>query len=189
MATRSLSMQPRTSVALRDGAQAFFRTYSERPARMMDLAEGAQQQQQMTPRAGTGAGSSDLPRLEVDAHEEVLIKIPGAMVHLIDDHDSPMLAAGEFALVRVDHPHYGRGGGGMSAYIRVGEQLRWPLKRGEPVVKLDSTYYVFTVPDPYAILGLERPPRDPQYDQVTHSLTVLEFGITLKLAQRYPCIT
>lgn len=135
---------------------------------MMDLAEGAQQQQ-LTPRARAGAGSSlhsDLPGLEVDAHEEVSVKIPGAMVHLIDDHDSPLLAAGEFALVRVDHPHYGRAGGGMSAYIRVGEQLRWPLHRAEPVVKLDSTYYVFTVPDPYAILGLDRPPRDPQDEQV-----------------------
>lgn len=172
MATRSLSMQPRTSVALRDGAQAFFRTFSERPARMMDLAEGSPQQQ-MTPRAGAGAGSSlhnDLPVLEVDSHEEVLIKIPGATVHLIDDNESPTLAAGEFALVRVDHPHYGRGGGGMSAYIRVGEQLRWPLSRVEPVVKLDSTYYVFTVHDPYAILGLDRPPRDPQDEQVINSL-------------------
>lgn len=165
MATRSLSMQPRASAALHDGAQAFFRTYSEKPARMMDLAEGAQQ----TPRAGSGAGSSlhnELPGLEVEEHEEVLIKIPGATVHLIDDNESPTLAAGEFALVRVDHPHYGRGGGGMSAYIRVGEQLRWPLSRVEPVVKLDSTYYVFTVPDPYAILGLNRPPRDPQDEQV-----------------------
>lgn len=174
MAFRSMSMQPRTSVTLRDGAQALFRTYSERGARVMDPAEGAQQQQ-TTPRGGAGAGSSlhnELPLLEVEAHEEVLIKIPGAMVHLIDDHDSPMLATGEFALVRVDHPHYGRGGGGMSAYIRVGEQLRWPLNRGEPVVKLDSTYYVFTVPDPYAILGRDRPPRDPQDEQVTHCFGV-----------------
>lgn len=83
-----------------------------------------------------GAGANQ----EVEASEEVLVRVPDAMVHLIDDQQSPLLAKGDFSVVRVDQQ-----GNGIVVFVRVGEQLRWPLTKDEPAVKLDRTHYFFTI--------------------------------------------
>lgn len=51
------------------------------------------------------------------------------------------LGKGEFTLVRVleeDVP--------LATIIKVGEDVQWPLTKDEPVVKLDSFHYLFSLP-------------------------------------------
>lgn len=89
-------------------------------------------------RPATERGSATAPM--VGTSEEVLVSIPGAMVHLIDDQECPFLSSGDFSVVRVNQQ-----GNGIVAFVRVGQQLRWPLTKDEPAVKLDSTHYFFTI--------------------------------------------
>ena len=95
-------------------------------------------------RAATERGSAAAPM--VGASEEVLVSIPGAMVHLVNDQESPFLSSGDFSVVRVHQQ-----GNGIVAFVRVGEQLRWPLTKDEPAVKLDSTHYFFTIRVPHQV--------------------------------------
>ncbi|XP_022730973.1 senescence/dehydration-associated protein At4g35985, chloroplastic-like isoform X1 [Durio zibethinus] len=72
---------------------------------------------------------------------EVLLQIPGCTVHLMDEGEALELARGEFTLVRIldaDVP--------LATIVKVGEELQWPLTKDEPVVKLDSFHYLFSLP-------------------------------------------
>ncbi|TYH08094.1 hypothetical protein ES288_A08G288200v1 [Gossypium darwinii] len=73
--------------------------------------------------------------------QELLLKIPRCTVHLMDDGDALELGKGEFKLVRVlddDFP--------LATIIKVTDDLQWPLTKDEPVVKLDSVHYLFSLP-------------------------------------------
>lgn len=79
------------------------------------------------------------------AFEEVLVSIPGAMVHLVDAVESVLLGSGEFSVVKISQSQDDQLQG-VVAFVRVGEDLRWPLMRDEQVVKLDPIHYVFSLP-------------------------------------------
>ncbi|KAA3468299.1 Senescence/dehydration-associated protein-related isoform 2 [Gossypium australe] len=73
--------------------------------------------------------------------QELLLKIPRCTVHLMDDGDALELGKGEFKLVRVlddDVP--------LATIVKVTDDLQWPLTKDEPVVKLDSVHYLFSLP-------------------------------------------
>ncbi|CAK9191616.1 unnamed protein product [Sphagnum troendelagicum] len=76
----------------------------------------------------------------VEASQEILVRIPGVMVHLIDDESSPLLGSGDLSVVRIEQE-----GNGILALVKVGEGLEWPLTKDEPTVKLDPTHYFFTI--------------------------------------------
>ncbi|XVF49107.1 hypothetical protein PTKIN_Ptkin03bG0242000 [Pterospermum kingtungense] len=72
---------------------------------------------------------------------DVLLQIPGCTVHLMDEGEALELAKGEFTLVRIsdnDVP--------LATIVKVGQDLQWPLTKDEPVVKLDSLHYLFSLP-------------------------------------------
>ncbi|XVE54189.1 hypothetical protein DITRI_Ditri03aG0060600 [Diplodiscus trichospermus] len=72
---------------------------------------------------------------------EVLLQIPGCTVHLMGEGEALELAKGEFTLVRIldeDVP--------LATIVKVGQDLQWPLTKDEPVVKLDSFHYLFSLP-------------------------------------------
>ncbi|XWS69938.1 hypothetical protein CRYUN_Cryun03dG0006300 [Craigia yunnanensis] len=72
---------------------------------------------------------------------EVLLQIPGCTVHLMDEGEALELAKGEFTLVRIldeDVP--------LATIVKVGQDLQWPLTKDEPIVKLDSFHYLFSLP-------------------------------------------
>lgn len=77
---------------------------------------------------------------QVEASEDVLVRISGAMVHLIDDEESPLLGSGDFSVVRIEQQ-----GNGIVLVVKVGDSLRWPLTKDERAVKLDPTHYFFTL--------------------------------------------
>ena len=172
MPSRSTSMAPpaRSTSSSAFEAPQIFRTYSQNSRRMEAAPpayEGAysyrspssspedyRQQQHRDHMFRTTSNSYDFNQVtstnfvepsagsnqEVEASEEVLVRIPEAMVHLIDDQESPLLAKGDFSVIRVDQQ-----GNGIVVFVQVGEQLRWPLTKDEPAVKLDRTHYFFTI--------------------------------------------
>ncbi|XP_019087073.1 PREDICTED: senescence/dehydration-associated protein At4g35985, chloroplastic [Camelina sativa] len=73
--------------------------------------------------------------------DEVLLKIDGCRAHLIDGSEAVELAAGDFELVQVFD-----NGVALAMVVRIGNDLQWPVIKDEPVVKLDSRDYLFTLP-------------------------------------------
>ncbi|KAF5458967.1 hypothetical protein F2P56_022959 [Juglans regia] len=73
--------------------------------------------------------------------QEVLLRIPGCKVHLMDEGVATELANGEFTLLRVTDENVS-----LATIIKVGEDLQWPLTQDEPVVKVDALQYLFSLP-------------------------------------------
>ncbi|OMO82694.1 Senescence/spartin-associated [Corchorus capsularis] len=94
------------------------------------------------PAAASRADQPALPYPETrNLKMELLLQIPGCIVHLMDEGEAMELAKGEFTLVRIldeDVP--------LATIVKVGEDLQWPLTKDEPVVKLDSFHYLFSLP-------------------------------------------
>ncbi|KAL2512447.1 Senescence/dehydration-associated protein-related [Abeliophyllum distichum] len=72
--------------------------------------------------------------------EDLIIRIPGCIVHLIDQQQSVELANGDFTLVQLK-----QGDNVVAVLARVGEEIQWPLARDEAAVKLDESHYFFTL--------------------------------------------
>ncbi|KAF5743000.1 hypothetical protein HS088_TW09G01062 [Tripterygium wilfordii] len=73
--------------------------------------------------------------------QEVLLQIPGCTVHLMDEGEALELAKGEFMVMKIMEESVC-----LATIIRVGNDLQWPLTKDEPVVKLDSLHYLFSLP-------------------------------------------
>ncbi|CAN8268837.1 unnamed protein product [Cochlearia groenlandica] len=73
--------------------------------------------------------------------EQVLLQIPRCRVHLIDESEAVELATGDFNLVKVIDK-----GVTLAMIVRIGRDLQWPVIKDEPVVKLDASDYLFTLP-------------------------------------------
>ncbi|WOL05938.1 hypothetical protein Cni_G14669 [Canna indica] len=98
--------------------------------------------------------------------EETLIRVPGAILHLIDPHRSVELGAGDFSLVRLR-----QGENTVAVLARVGDDLvQWPLARDEATVKLDDSHYFFSLHVPHTSLG------DGEHDDDGNDL--LNYGLT-----------
>lgn len=74
--------------------------------------------------------------------EDVLLRVPGASVHLLEDSEPVGLAKGDFSIIRITE-----GGVVLATKAKVGLDLQWPLTKDEPVVKLDQLHYLFSLPD------------------------------------------
>ncbi|KAG6658397.1 senescence/dehydration-associated protein At4g35985, chloroplastic-like [Carya illinoinensis] len=73
--------------------------------------------------------------------QEVLLRIPGCKVHLMDEGEATELANGEFTLVRISDENVS-----LATMVKVGEDVQWPLTQDEPVVKVDALQYLFSLP-------------------------------------------
>ncbi|KAJ8771115.1 hypothetical protein K2173_023440 [Erythroxylum novogranatense] len=86
------------------------------------------------------SGSSTPPSAPPEAVEEVLIRIPGAILNLIDKNYSVELACGEFSIVRLR-----QGENVVAVLARVADEIQWPLAKDEPAVRLDDSHYFFSL--------------------------------------------
>ncbi|KAJ4958184.1 hypothetical protein NE237_025295 [Protea cynaroides] len=75
------------------------------------------------------------------AKEEVLLHIPGCTIHLMEEGETAELAKGDFLLVRLVEDNIS-----LATIVKVGDDLQWPLTKDEPVVKLGSLHYLFSLP-------------------------------------------
>lgn len=95
-----------------------------------------------------------------ESSEEILIKIPGAVVHLIDKKRSVQLASGELNIVRLK-----QGDNIVAVLARIGDEVQWPLAKDEPTVKLNRSHYFFSL----------RVPEDEKEDGVE----LLNYGLSI----------
>ncbi|KAL7156440.1 hypothetical protein ABFS83_02G009100 [Erythranthe nasuta] len=96
-----------------------------------------------------------------ESSEEVVITIPGAIVHLIDKKRSIELASGDFSVVQLK-----QGDNVVAALARVGEEIQWPLAKDEAAVKLDDSHYFFSL-------------RVPSEHGEINGDTILNYGLTI----------
>lgn len=102
-----------------------------------------------------------------EASEDVLVSLRGAQVHLVDDQDSVLLGEGEFSVVLIE-----QAGKEVVAFVRVGDDLRWPLTKDEPAVKLDSSHYFFTIRVPRRVDEMDSDTaRGSSQEVVTYGVT------------------
>ncbi|XP_061367735.1 protein EARLY-RESPONSIVE TO DEHYDRATION 7, chloroplastic [Gastrolobium bilobum] len=71
--------------------------------------------------------------------EDVIIKIPGAILNLIDKEYSVELACGDLTIIRLR-----QGDNAVAVYARVADEIQWPLARDETAVKVDDSHYFFS---------------------------------------------
>lgn len=74
--------------------------------------------------------------------QQIVLQIPECTLHLMDGGESMELARGEFSVVKILDDNQVC----MTTIIRVGGDVQWPLTKDEPVLKLDSSHYLFTLP-------------------------------------------
>ncbi|VAI93567.1 unnamed protein product [Triticum turgidum subsp. durum] len=106
--------------------------------------------------------------------DDVLLRVPGAQLHLIDRQRSHPLAAGELSLHRI------RAGDTSLAAIAALGAVQWPLARDVAAVKLDPRHYSFSfavpasaddpAPDPLHY-GLTLSAPDPRLDALLAAYT------------------
>lgn len=106
----------------------------------------------------------------LDPHEECLVTVPNAIVHLVDENQSPHLATGHFSIIRIAQK-----GNGIVVLVRVGENLHWPLMKDEPTVKLDPTHYFFTIAVPSEL--------DSESEE--KNMETLNYGVTFPGAKKH----
>jgi spartin len=76
--------------------------------------------------------------------EEVLIKVPGAVLHLIDRQRSVDLGSGDFSVARIK-----QGNNTVAVLARLGEAVQWPLTPDVASVKVDLSHYFFSIHVPH----------------------------------------
>ncbi|RWR78251.1 senescence/dehydration-associated protein, chloroplastic [Cinnamomum micranthum f. kanehirae] len=74
-------------------------------------------------------------------NEEILITIPGATLHLVEEGETTELDKGELAIIRLTQENVV-----LATLIKIGTDLQWPLTKDEPVIKLDQLHYLFSLP-------------------------------------------
>ncbi|KAF8112654.1 hypothetical protein N665_0062s0007 [Sinapis alba] len=74
------------------------------------------------------------------ATEEVILKISGAILHLIDKSYSVELACGDLTIIRIV-----QNGNVVTVLARVADEIQWPLTKDENSVKVDESHYFFTL--------------------------------------------
>ncbi|VVB10090.1 unnamed protein product [Arabis nemorensis] len=75
-----------------------------------------------------------------ESTEEVILKIPGAILHLIDQSYSVELACGDLSIIRLVQD-----GNVVAVLARVADEIQWPLTKDENSVKVDESHYFFTL--------------------------------------------
>lgn len=85
-----------------------------------------------------GSTENRMPKVK----HEVLLRILGSKVYLMEGGEVIELANGDFTLVRISDENVS-----VATIVSVGDdELQWPLTKDEPVVKLDSLHYLFSLP-------------------------------------------
>ncbi|KAB1201797.1 Spartin [Morella rubra] len=106
---------------------------------MRDLVENLFPDPGEEPQNPSPNDHQSFPSAPPEATQEVLIKIPGAILNLIDEHYSVELACGDLTVVRLR-----QGDSVVAVLARVGDEIQWPLAKDEVSVKLDDSHYFFS---------------------------------------------
>ncbi|XP_068645942.1 protein EARLY-RESPONSIVE TO DEHYDRATION 7, chloroplastic-like [Aristolochia californica] len=80
------------------------------------------------------------PTAPPECYEETLIRIPGAIIHLIDKQYSVELACGDLIIMQLR-----QGATVLAVLARVANEIQWPLTKDQASVKLDESHYFFSL--------------------------------------------
>ncbi|KAH1224019.1 Protein EARLY-RESPONSIVE TO DEHYDRATION 7, chloroplastic [Glycine max] len=105
------------------------------------------------------------PSAPPEATEEVLFRIPGAILNLVDKDYSVELACGDFSVIRLR-----QGDNAVAVYARVADEIQWPLAKDAAAVKLDDSHYFFSFRVPK---GFDP---DEEEDVLSYGLTIASKG-------------
>ena len=78
--------------------------------------------------------------LIMSSSENVLVRVPSVVVHLIEKDHSVELTCGELVIVGLN-----QGDITVAVLARVGDEIQWPLVKDEAAVKLDESHYFFSL--------------------------------------------
>ncbi|MBA0717067.1 hypothetical protein Golax_004910 [Gossypium laxum] len=106
-----------------------------------------------------------------DSAEQLLLKVPGAIVHLIERETSVELACGDLCIVSLL-----QGDNVVAVFARLGDDIQWPLAKDEPVVKLDASHYFFTLRVPSNGSFEEGKDSNQTEDVLNYGLTIAAKG-------------
>ncbi|XP_020973686.1 senescence/dehydration-associated protein At3g51250 [Arachis ipaensis] len=109
-------------------------------------------------------GSVHSPSAPPAATEEVLIRIPGAILNLVDTHYSVELASGDFSIIRLR-----QGDSAVAVYACVADKIQWPLAKDETAVKVDDSHYFFSFRPP---MGSESNSDSDEEDQRSRGVSL-----------------
>ncbi|CAN6481294.1 unnamed protein product [Victoria cruziana] len=133
-------------------------------------------------------GEADAPTTNhvspCEATEENLLTVPGAIVHLIDEHESVELALGDLSIVRLIQSE-----NIIAVFARI-DGVQWPLAKDEATVKLDDSHYFFSL----------RVPADSGTQGSDAADCVINYGLTFEaerqekaeldsILQQYSCFS
>ncbi|GMY39864.1 protein EARLY-RESPONSIVE TO DEHYDRATION 7, chloroplastic-like, partial [Fagus crenata] len=135
---------------------------------------------------------SQAPTLQ--SSEDILIRVPGALVHLIEKDQSVELACGELVIVSLT-----QGNNVVTVLARVGDDIQWPLAKDEAAVKVDEAHYFFTLRGP-SNESLENDEDDEDFsgkecEMLNYGLTIASKGQEALLKEldwvleKYSCFT
>lgn len=116
--------------------------------------------------AVSGISSSSL------SSEDVIIRVPGVLVHLIEKDRSVELASGELAIVGLR-----QGDNVVAVLARVGDEVQWPLAKDEAAVKLDDAHYFFSLRVPAT--GSVGNGEEDDEDFESQECEMLNYGLTI----------
>lgn len=105
------------------------------------------------------------PSAPPQATEEVLIRVPGAILNLIDKSYSVELACGDLTVVRIV-----QGDSIVAVLANVADDIQWPLTKREVATKVDGSHYFFSIHPPKESSGS---------DSDHHDDEILNYGLTI----------
>ncbi|XP_015953766.1 senescence/dehydration-associated protein At3g51250-like [Arachis duranensis] len=114
----------------------------------------------------SSSSSSNASPSAPPATEEILITVPGAILHLIDKEYSVELACGNLTIVRLRQDE-----NIVAVYADLAGETQWPLAKDEAAVKVDDSHYFFSFRVPIE--------SDDQKPSSAAATEVLSYGLTI----------
>ncbi|KAL2348619.1 hypothetical protein Fmac_002619 [Flemingia macrophylla] len=118
----------------------------------------------LVPDDATSSAAS--PSAPPEVTEELLLRIPGAILNLVDKDYSVELACGDFCVIRLR-----QGDNAVAVYARVADEIQWPLAKDETAVKVDDSHYFFSFRVPKG-----SDPDEDEEDLLSYGLTIASKG-------------
>uniref|UniRef100_A0A1J3I048 Spartin n=2 Tax=Noccaea caerulescens TaxID=107243 RepID=A0A1J3I048_NOCCA len=122
----------------------------------------------------TASDSASAPPV---AKEEVILTIPGAILHLIDKSYSVELAVGDLQILRLV-----QGEITVAVFARVADEIQWPLTKDEPAVKIDESHYFFS------LRPVKESGSDHSTEEETNNDDMLNYGLTIASKGQEPLL-
>ncbi|KAL6959922.1 Protein EARLY-RESPONSIVE TO DEHYDRATION 7, chloroplastic [Sarracenia purpurea var. burkii] len=118
--------------------------------------------------------TTNVPSAPPESVEEIVLTVPGAILHLIDKHYSVELACGDLSILRLR-----QGDSVVAVLICVADEIQWPLTKDEATVKLDESHYFFSLHAPKESVSDSSDDESGDKGSVSDLDNLLNYGLTI----------